>query len=97
MLVRSPSWRRPPLLSCLRPRGQQQPLQEEDHAQAAAALYSRLALLRLGAIPIAVWLLRMIRLARRGEGEYDPVVFVTRDTVGLSIAALGIALAVLAI
>jgi 4-hydroxybenzoate polyprenyltransferase len=64
---------------------------------AAVALYSHPVLLRLGAIPIAVWLLRMVRLATQGQEDYDPVAFVTHDPLGLSIAAIGIALAVLAI
>lgn len=63
----------------------------------AAAHYSRLWILRLAALPVGAWLLRMVRSARNGEEDYDPLEFVTHDAVGLAIAASGILLLVLAI
>ncbi len=51
----------------------------------ATALYSNLWVLRLASIPIAAWLLRMTLLGRRGQQDYDPVVFAARDKIGLAL------------
>ena len=63
----------------------------------AGALYSHHWLLRLAAVPIAGWLLRMLFRAWKGEEDYDPLVFVAHDRVGLAIAAVGLALFALAV
>lgn len=65
--------------------------------QAAGLLYANRGLLRLGAVPIALWLLRMIWGAWKGEEDYDPLDFVMHDRVGLTIAAVGLGLVFLSI
>ncbi len=63
----------------------------------ASALYSRPHLLALVAVPVALWLGRVVALSAQGREDYDPVVFVMHDKVGLFIAAIGIAVLLLAI
>jgi 4-hydroxybenzoate polyprenyltransferase/phosphoserine phosphatase len=63
----------------------------------AAVLYSSPGLLRLATVPIAVWLARMVVLSRQGREDYDPMIFVVHDRLGLTIAAIGVALVVLSI
>lgn len=67
------------------------------YSPAASAHYASAHLLGLAALPVAIWLARMVRLASLGEEDYDPVRFVARDRPGLAIAALGIAIVLLAI
>lgn len=61
------------------------------------ALYANPGLFRFAAIPIGVWLVRMVRSAQTGEEDYDPLAFVTHDGLGLAIAGGGILLVLLAI
>jgi len=63
----------------------------------AAQLYSSPALLGLGAVPLGLWLARIIRLSRKGQEDYDPTVFVTHDKTGLALVAVGFLLAILAV
>ncbi|MFT7594152.1 MAG: 4-hydroxybenzoate polyprenyltransferase [Paracoccaceae bacterium] len=63
----------------------------------AAQLYTRPVLLALGAVPLGLWLMRIIRLAGKGQEDYDPTVFVTHDKTGLALVAAGFLLAVLAV
>lgn len=63
----------------------------------AATLYSSPWLLRLATIPIAVWLVRMVTLSRQGREDFDPMIFVAHDRIGLKIAAVGVALVLLSI
>lgn len=62
-----------------------------------AALYSNLDILRLATVPIAVWLFRMVLLGRMGKEDYDPLVFVEHDKIGLAIIAVGLTLVAAAI
>lgn len=62
-----------------------------------AQLYATPALLATAALPVAVWLGRIVRLGRLGREDYDPVMFVLRDRIGLGIAATGLAMVLLAI
>ncbi|MCI2398938.1 UbiA family prenyltransferase [Aliiroseovarius subalbicans] len=68
-----------------------------SHADEIAALYTRPWALRLAALPAGFWLVRMVRLAVSGREDFDPLVFVARDLVGLGIAGLGIATYLLAL
>lgn len=63
----------------------------------AADLYASPALLALGAVPLGLWLARIIRLSGKGQEDYDPTVFVTHDKTGLALVAAGVLLAVLAV
>jgi len=62
----------------------------------AQGVYDRPFLLGLAAVPVAVWLLRMIRLSSQGQEDYDPVSFVLHDKLGFAIMLAGLLLAVLA-
>ena len=53
-----------------------------------AALYPTRWLLWLAAIPLSLWMLRMIRLGYRGEQDYDPIVFAMRDKRGIGLILL---------
>jgi 4-hydroxybenzoate polyprenyltransferase/phosphoserine phosphatase len=63
----------------------------------AALLYSSPAILRLGALPIGIWLLRMVTLSRQGREDFDPMIFAAHDRIGLMIAAIGLALVLVSI
>lgn len=63
----------------------------------AAELYAMPRLLAAAALPVAVWLGRIVRLSGLGREDYDPVVFVLHDRIGLAIAAFGLSLVLLAI
>ncbi|MCV2889420.1 UbiA family prenyltransferase [Ruegeria aquimaris] len=47
-------------------------------------------LMSLSMLPFGVWLVRIIWLSFQGREDYDPVVFVTHDRVGLGMLALSI-------
>ncbi len=64
---------------------------------AAAALFSSPKILILAVFPITLWLIRIVRLSVQGREDYDPIVFVSRDKIGLTFAATGVAIALLAI
>ena len=59
-----------------------------SHSAEVTALYSTPWLLRLIAPAVALWLVRMVRLARAGKEDFDPLVFVARDWHGLAIIAV---------
>ncbi len=67
------------------------------YSASAASQYSLPHLLALAAFPVAIWLGRVVRLSAKGVEDYDPVVFVTHDRIGLAIAAVGVLMALLAI
>jgi 4-hydroxybenzoate polyprenyltransferase len=62
----------------------------------AALLYDRPWVLALAAVPMGLWLARVIRLSVQGREDYDPVVFVTHDGPGLALLSLFAGLVVLA-
>lgn len=64
---------------------------------AAAALYSTPWLLLVALCAIVLWQFRVVRLSQSGKEDYDPVVLVTRDPVGLAIAAAAIICVILAV
>ncbi|WP_373050584.1 UbiA family prenyltransferase [Thalassovita aquimarina] len=64
---------------------------------AALTLYGRPALFALVALPIGLWLVRMVWLSLQGREDFDTLRFVTRDRAGLAIIAVGLALTLLAI
>ncbi|SEF59887.1 UbiA family prenyltransferase [Jhaorihella thermophila] len=64
---------------------------------AAQTQYDAPHVLALVAVLIAIWLGRMVHFASRGEEDYDPVRAVTRDPIGLAIAATGIVIGLLAV
>jgi len=49
----------------------------------AISLYPTRWILWLALIPLAGWLLRMVRLGYQGKQDYDPIVFAMRDKKGL--------------
>lgn len=59
--------------------------------------YARPWMLHIVAIPVAVWLWRMIRLSMQGKEDYDPILFVAHDRTGQMIALFGVALYLLAL
>lgn len=63
---------------------------------AAAESFSSPRILVFSVIPIALWLLRVVRLSDLGKEDYDPVVFVTHDKIGLALAGAGVVIALLA-
>lgn len=58
----------------------------------ARALYPDTGLLWYAMPLIAVWLTRMIVLARDGRQDYDPILFALRDRLGIAILALILAI-----
>ncbi|PCH74940.1 MAG: prenyltransferase [Rhodobacteraceae bacterium] len=63
---------------------------------AAAESFSSPRILVFSVIPIALWLVRVVRLSDLGKEDYDPVVFVTHDKIGLALAGAGVVIALLA-
>ncbi|WP_380057099.1 UbiA family prenyltransferase [Falsihalocynthiibacter sp. SS001] len=53
-----------------------------DHA---ASLYPSQGLLWFALLPIAAWLIRMLKLGYRGKQDHDPIVFALKDKHGLGI------------
>jgi len=58
----------------------------------ATQLYPTRWLLWAAAVPIGLWLLRMIRQGWLGKQDYDPIVFALRDRRGLGLLLLTLAL-----
>ncbi len=56
----------------------------------SAELYQNLFEIRLAAIPVAIWLGRMITLGWQGRMDYDPIVFALRDPIGLALIGAGV-------
>jgi len=54
----------------------------------ARALYPTRWILWLAMIPLAMWLLRMLRLGYFGKQDYDPIVFAMRDKRGIGLLLL---------
>ena len=59
------------------------------YSEIAQSLYASPWEIRLAALPVALWLGRMILLGWRGRMNYDPIVFALRDPVGLALMAVG--------
>ena len=66
-------------------------------SSAANELFSSPYVLVFAVFPIAFWLWRVVRLSELGQEDYDPIMFVSRDKIGLAFAATGVAIALLAI
>ncbi|MCI2397970.1 UbiA family prenyltransferase [Aliiroseovarius subalbicans] len=60
--------------------------------QQALALYPTQWLLWVAEVPIAWWLIRMVRLGYTGKQDYDPIIFAMKDKrgIGLMLIALSI-------
>ena len=58
----------------------------------ARALYPSQWILWVAMIPIAVWLIRMVRLGYFGKQDYDPIVFAMRDKRGIGLLLLTLSL-----
>ncbi len=54
-------------------------------SEQGVSLYPTKWLLWVAAIPLALWLVRMIRLGYLGEQDYDPIVFAMRDKRGIGL------------
>ena len=54
-------------------------------SEQATALYPTRWLLWLGLVPLAWWLIRMVRLGYMGKQDYDPIVFAMTDKRGIGI------------
>ncbi len=59
------------------------------YSEIAARLYENLWEIRLAAIPVGLWLVRMIALGWKGRMDYDPIVFALRDPIGLALVGAG--------
>jgi len=59
------------------------------YSEIAATLYQSLFEIRLAAVPVALWLGRMIMRGWQGRMDYDPIVFALRDPIGLALMASG--------
>jgi 4-hydroxybenzoate polyprenyltransferase len=59
------------------------------YSEIAAVLYNNPLGIRLAAIPVALWLGRMITLGWQGRMDYDPIVFALRDPIGLALVGAG--------
>jgi 4-hydroxybenzoate polyprenyltransferase/phosphoserine phosphatase len=58
----------------------------------AVGLYPIRWLLWLAMVPLAGWLIRMVRLGYQGKQDYDPIVFAMRDLRGLGMIMLMLSL-----
>lgn len=58
----------------------------------AVALYPTQWLLWLAAVPLALWMVRMVRLGYLGRQNYDPIVFAMRDKMGLGLLMIMLSL-----
>mgnify|MGYP000259424110 CR=1 FL=1 len=58
----------------------------------ARELYPQQWLLWVAMIPIAMWLIRMVRLGYFGRQDYDPIVFAMRDKRGIGLLLLTLSL-----
>lgn len=58
----------------------------------AQSLYPTRWLLWVAMVPIALWLLRMVRLGWHGEQDYDPIVFAMRDKRGLGLLMIALSI-----
>lgn len=58
----------------------------------AILLYPTQWLLWLAAVPLAIWLIRMVWLGYTGKQDYDPIVFAMRDKTGLGLIMIMLAL-----
>ncbi len=59
------------------------------YSEIAAMLYENVWEIRLAAIPVGLWLARMIMLGWKGLMDYDPIVFALRDPIGLALVGIG--------
>jgi len=56
------------------------------------ALYPTTWLLWLAAVPLALWLIRMVWLGFAGKQDYDPILFAMRDKFGLGLLMIMLAI-----
>lgn len=63
----------------------------------AALLYGHPVILAISALPLGLWLLRVVRMSEDGLEDYDPIVFVFKDKLGLVLVALSFLIAFIAI
>ena len=59
------------------------------YSEIANTLYTNLWEIRLAALPVALWLGRMITRGWQGRMDYDPIAFALRDPIGLALMAIG--------
>lgn len=57
----------------------------------AIALYPHRIFLWFAAIPMSLWLLRMVRLGYEGRQDYDPILFAMRDKRGIGLLLMCLA------
>ena len=55
-------------------------------------LYPTQWLLWLAAVPLAIWLIRMVWLGYTGKQDYDPIIFAMRDKTGLGLVMIMLAI-----
>ncbi|WP_420861086.1 UbiA family prenyltransferase [Algirhabdus cladophorae] len=61
-------------------------------SEQAVTLYPTRWILWLALVPLAAWLLRMVRLGYQGKQDYDPIVFAMRDKKGLGLIMITLGL-----
>lgn len=61
-------------------------------SEQAAQLYRDRWMLWVAMIPIALWLIRMVRLGYFGKQDYDPIVFALRDKRGIGLLLITLSL-----
>lgn len=60
-----------------------------SYSEIASVLYQNPFSIRLAAVPLALWLARMIQRGWQGRMDYDPIAFALRDPIGLALMAIG--------
>jgi len=58
----------------------------------AMGLYPTRWLLWVALVPIALWLIRMVRLGYQGKQDYDPIVFAMKDKRGIGLILIALSL-----
>ncbi len=61
-------------------------------SEQALRLYPTQWLLWVAMIPIALWLIRMVRLGYKGKQDYDPIVFAMKDKRGIGLMMITLAI-----
>lgn len=61
-------------------------------SEQSQALYPSRWLLWVALVPLAIWLIRMVKLGYEGKQDYDPIVFAMKDKMGVGIILMTLSL-----